>query len=270
MRKYILILCIPLLAILSNSCTKVVDINLNDADPKIIIEGSITDQVGSCMVTLTKSVNYSEPNTFPAVTGAIVTIADNSGNLSTLTETAAGVYMDTSFQGVVGRTYVLSVITEGQTYTATSTMPDPVNIDTLVQDSISYGGFGGDGETTYKFVYAIFHDPSGTNNYYRFVEVINKMATTDIHISDDELSDGNLITRSIYQRDTTLFVGDSVTIWLQSIDKNVYTYFDMLDQLTGFSFGGSATPANPTSNFNNGALGYFSACAVRSKTIVIK
>ena len=75
MRKCILILCIPLLAILSNSCTKVVDINLNDADPKIIIESSITDQAGSCMVTLTKSVNYSESNTFPAVSGAIVTIA---------------------------------------------------------------------------------------------------------------------------------------------------------------------------------------------------
>jgi hypothetical protein len=62
-----------------------------------------------------------------------------------------------------------------------------------------------------------------------------------------------------------------VKVLLQSIDKNVFDYFTMLDQVMSDGFiNQTATPANPTSNFDNGALGYFSACAVRSKTIVIK
>jgi hypothetical protein len=179
MKRDILILSAVIPALFTNtSCTKVVDINLNAASPKIIIESSISDQAGSCTVNLSQTVNYNEPNTFPAVTGALVTIADNLGNVSTLTETSPGVYTDASLQGVAGRTYILSVTAEGKTYKATSTMPGPVAIDTLVQDSSSFGGFGGGGRTKRIFVWVVYHDPPGINNFYRFIEVINGRTNT--------------------------------------------------------------------------------------------
>ena len=254
---------------LFGSCQKVITINLNDAAPKLIIEGTLTDQLNSCTVKLSKTVNYNEPNTFPPVSGAVITIADNLGNTAALAETMPGTYTAPAFQGVPGRNYTLAITAEGKTYTALSAMPAPVNIDTLVQDSINYGSFGGGG--MHVFVWVIYQDPPNIANYYRFVEVVNHRTNTNIYISDDELRDGNLITRRISERDSTLSKGDSVSITLQCIDKNVFTYFDMLDQLSSMGFGGqSATPANPTYNFDNGALGYFSACAVRTKSIVIQ
>jgi hypothetical protein len=67
-----------------------------------------------------------------------------------------------------------------------------------------------------------------------------------------------------------LETGDSVTILIQTIDKNVFTFFSQLSQISNDFGGQPASPANPASNFDNGALGYFSAYAVRSKTIIIK
>ncbi len=272
MKRFSIIVSVIILVYITTSCTKVVNINLNSSNPKLIIESGISDQAGSCRVQLSKSVNYNESNVFPPVSGANITIADNLGNTITLSETSAGIYTAPLFQGVAGRTYTLTVNAEGKSYTAISTMPFPVTIDTLVQDSASSGGFiGGGGGKKHIFVWALFRDPTGINNYYRFVEEINHRINPNIYIMDDELRDGTLITRRISERDSTLKAGDSVHISLESIDKNVFTYYDMVDQLSGGGFGGqSATPANPTSNFDNGAFGYFSAYAVKTKLIVIR
>ena len=61
-------------AVVLNSCSKVVNINLNDASPKIVIEGNITNAAGPYFVKITKTVNFSAANIFPAVSGAVVTI----------------------------------------------------------------------------------------------------------------------------------------------------------------------------------------------------
>lgn len=251
------------------SCTKVVNINLNDSAPKIIIEGSISDQPSSCFVKISKTVNFDQLNIFPAVTGSLVIITDDIGNKATLTETTEGIYTAPSFQGVEGRTYTISITAEGKTYIANSTMPEKVVIDSIGQDSFFMGNFGGGG--IIKFVRIQFKDPEGKNNYYRFVEKINGTISNTIIIDNDLLRDGNTIAQEIVHRDPRLQTGDSVMIFLQTIDKGVFDYFTQLNQITGEGYGGqSASPANPTSNFNNGALGYFSAYAVRSKAIDIQ
>lgn len=252
-----------------SSCTKVIDINLNAAAPKLVIEGNISDQPSSCIVKLSTTVNFDESNTFPPVTGAVITLSDNSGNAATLSETSPGIYTTSSMQAVIGRAYTLSVTTGGNTYTAISTVPNAVNIDTLTQDSISTG-FGSSAKET-KYVNVLFNDPAGINNYYRFVEIINGAVSDAIFIDDDRLRDGFTITDGLFQRDSTLHTGDGVTVLLQSIDKGVFNYFTTFLQLTGGGRGGqTATPANPVSNINGGALGYFSAYSVRSKSIVIQ
>ena len=60
--------------------------------------------------------------------------------------------------------------------------------------------------------------------------------------------------------------GDSITVVLQTIDEPVYTFFSTLRSNTN---GSNAAPANPISNITNNALGYFSACGLRSKSIVV-
>jgi len=50
--------------VLLTSCQKVIDVNLNDSDPHYIIEGNVTDQAGPYTVRISRSINFSDLNTF--------------------------------------------------------------------------------------------------------------------------------------------------------------------------------------------------------------
>ncbi len=268
--KYRAIVIILLgLILFFSSCEKIIDIDLNSKEPQIVIEGNITNLQGPYTILINQTVNFNYANVFPPVSGAFVTIGDNVGNLDTLTETSPGVYVTSTIQGVYNRIYTLKVLSNGKEFTATSYMHTPVNIDTLTMIT----------ETTHKAtkktINVGFTDPAGISNYYRFVKTINNVAQTTIYIEDDFLQDGNAINQPLlskYQDETTINKGDNVIVSLQVIDKNVYNYFRTLNQLKGGSglINQSTSPANPISNFNNGALGYFNAYSVTSKELIIK
>ena len=247
------------------SCEKVIDVDLNDSSPQIVIEGNITDQPGPYTVKLSKSVNFDELNDFPPISGAMVQIRDDAGNSEILPETSPGIYTAASLQGTPGRTYTLEATIEEQTYTAVSTMPFPVAIDTLTVEEQSIG-FGDKN----SYVEARYKDPAGIDNYYHFVQLINNVKQKGIIIDKDWLQDGNTIRTSIEpddeDDDVELKTGDQVTVFLQCVDEGVYEYYRSLNASDG-DFSASLT--NPLSNFSGGVLGYFSAYAVTSKTIVI-
>ncbi len=246
------------------SCEKVIDVDLNDSSPQIVIEGNITDQTGPYTVKLSRSVNFDELNDFPPISVATVQISDDAGNSEILPETSPGTYTTVSIQGTPGRTYTLDVTIDEQTYTAVSTMPLPVAIDTLTIEEQSIG-FGD--KTSY--VEARYIDPEGIDNYYRFVQLINNVKQKEIIIDKDWLQDGNTIRTSIEpdeEDDIKLKQGDEVIVFMQNIDEGVYEYYRTLDE-SGGEF--SASPTNPSSNFSGGVLGYFSAYAVTSKSIVV-
>jgi len=117
-----------------------------------------------------------------------------------------------------------------------------------------------------KTIEVHFQDPAGRDNYYRFVEVKNGVQQKFIFLVSDRLMDGNEITSTLYSQTDSLRSGDSVSVQLQCIDENIYDYFRSLSRVVNSS-SSSTSPANPPSNFDNGALGCFSAYAVRSKLL---
>lgn len=272
MEKYKLLSCLLFLLFCGglsffSSCEKVIDLELNEADPKIVIEGSITDQPGPNIIKLTQTVNYDEPNTFPFVSGALVTLKDNVGNTETLKETLPGIYSTDTIQGVSGRTYTLNVTVGENTYTAISAIPQPVIIDTLLVMEVN------NPHGSEKIIQAQYADSRDIANFYRFILFRNNIEEL-IFITDDRLQDGKVISYPLFNPPTqqvSLRTGDSIEVHLQAIDKSLYEYFRTLNQLnSGGSHEGSASlPANPLTNISNGALGYFNACTVRSKTIVV-
>lgn len=258
-----------IITIVFSSCQKVIDINLNAAAPQIVIEGSVNDQPGPYYVNLSQTVNFSETNVFPPVTGALVKISDNTGLTDILTEVSPGSYRTSTLQGVPGRSYTLSVSANGKNYSSLSTMPAPVTIDSL--NIVTIMGFG----SPRKRLEAHFHDPAGLDNFYRFAithfVLINHVVQYSIlqksnSITSDKLQDGALMTYNLSGRNS-LISGDSIVVALETIDKGVYDYLRTLGQADNNA--ASATPANPTPNISNGALGYFSAYAVRSKGIIV-
>ena len=256
-----------------SSCQKVIELDLNSASPEIVIEGNLSNLLGPYTIALSKTVNFSESNTFPPCTGAAITINDNAGNSEVLTESSPGIYKTNTLQGIVGRAYTIIVTSNGKEYQAVSNIPAPVTIDSLtVITSSGMGGpgMGGPGNVN-KTIEVKFTDPAGIDNYYRLEEMVNGKLINNISITSDRLRDGEKFKESMRGgSDIRLQIGDTVTVLLQSIDKNVYEYFRTLNQSSGGGGFTSSAPANPTSNLSNGALGYFNAHSVTSKTVIIQ
>jgi hypothetical protein len=255
----------------SISCQKVVSIDLNNANPQMVAEAIVTSAPGPYTVTLSKSGDYFTPSlSFPPVTHALVTIADNAGATDTLKETSQGTYHTSALHGTQGRTYALRIIAEGKEYDAVSTMPASVPIDTLV----AFHTRESDGDLVYN-LYVIFKDPPEPGNYYRMNLRVSVPISPDsidgrrYHLYDDKLSNGNEAAVRIRMRNH-FSTGDTVWVDLLSIDKASYDYFNTLNNiLTSDRSPTSLAPANPNTNLTNGALGYFAAYSISSRMIIL-
>jgi len=247
------------------SCEKVIEYDLNESSPRYAIEGSISNLEGQCSVRISKSVNFTESNDFPKIKGALVTISDSYGKTDTLNENESGLYTLPKLIGLPGKTYSLKVTIDGETFTANSTMPVPVNFDNIEFSVIN--SFQG----TQNVPIPIYLDPVNETNYYRFIERVNKEKSSAIFVRDDRQSNGRMVKQPLFDfSGESATVGDTIEIEMMCIDDSVYEYFYSLSQIS--SSGGpnsTGTPANPISNISGGVLGYFSAHYTQIKTAIV-
>lgn len=230
------------------SCTKIINVDLNNAAPVVVIEGAITNETPA-EVTISQSTNFSNRNVFPPIIGATVQIKDGDGNVFPLTEITAGTYRNNALIGQSGKTYQLTVTTNGKQYTASSTMPKQVVMDTILFEKIAFGS------EAIWIVKPQYTDPYGFGNYYRFIEKINNVRNPTIWVWDDRISNNGISTRPLIQADSVINVNDTIEIEMNCLDKPVFRYFRGLQDLQQQS----TTPANPETNISGGAVGYFSA-----------
>ena len=126
--KYLAISLILFLTVYG--CKKIIDVNLRDAAIQIVITGEVTNHPGPYNVNISKTASFNSDNDFPAVSGAVVTITGN-GVTDSLRETSPGIYATHILHGKPGKSYSLYVSVEGKEYTATSVMPQPVQLDSI-------------------------------------------------------------------------------------------------------------------------------------------
>jgi hypothetical protein len=253
-------------------CQQVVSIDLNTANPRIVIEGNIKDQPGPYSVLLSTTGSYFDTTlATPPITHAQVLITDDLGNRDTLKEVISGTYQSSTLIGVPGRTYTLSVKADGKECMATSSMPTKVFIDSLY--ALPRHGLGG--ESGYD-IYVMFKDPPELGNYYRINARSSAVIPSDsidgrrYRLFTDKLTNGNEMKERI-RAGKNVGVGDTITIELCSIDKVSYDYFHTLsDILSSDRSPTSLSPANPNSNISGDALGYFAAYTVDTKRIILQ
>ena len=175
--------------------------------------------------------------------------------------------MEETVQAKPNINYTLHILSEGDEYVATATIPQKVNIDTLTcmynPESIFY-------EVGYV-VSCHFSDPGGFRNFYRLKTYnINDrtQAKNSEDIYNDDLFNGNKVelpwSYNVYQE------FDTVVVELYTLDGPTYDYYKTLFPISGGSeMMSMTTPANPNTNINNGALGYFGAYTISRDTIII-
>ena len=260
--RFYIFLLIPFLY----ACEKVIDVDLNDAAPAIVIEGSLTGYPDFAKVKITKTSSYFDASKSPVVTGARVMIESEKGESYLLNEEEDGVYTSENVALQINSSYKLTVEAEGEIYTAESTLPPPVYLDSLgyfYEDSYI---FFEDGYVLQTF----FTDPANIENYYRFRVFVNGemyVSTGNFYVFNDRFTDGKRLEVDI--RNVKIVATDTVVVQLVSIDKPAYDFYTTFENLM-FNNPGSAAPANPITNFSNGALGYFSAWTSSTRSVIIQ
>ncbi|WP_353195445.1 DUF4249 domain-containing protein [Parapedobacter defluvii] len=248
-----------LLVVFGTACEDVIDVDLKDVTPQLVIIGEVSNRLEDQYVTISRTVAFSAADPFDAVSDAEVTVFDDRGKAFEFVENTPGRYQS-RFRGEVGRRYQLQVRVDGQTFEAVSSMPESV-----LADSIGTGIRNVFNEEQ-KFISVKYQDPIGVSNYYRYLWSINGAPPKMVRVSNDKFTDGKYVSEDVTDFETELDTGDSVSIWMQCIDKATFDFWNAVQANNP----GNAAPANPPSAFGNGALGYFSAQAVAEYFITVQ
>ncbi|SMC40393.1 DUF4249 domain-containing protein [Pedobacter africanus] len=268
--KYLVVSCCFFLL----SCTKVIEIDLETAEPKLVIDASIDwvkGTTGSAQkIKLSTTTGYYS-TIFPTVSGAEIVVTNSANAVFSFIESpGTGEYICSNFHPVIGETYTLKIVLNGEIYAATETCMGVPNIENKIEQN-NNGGFGGDEvEITYYY-----QDNGNEENYYLH-RIISPVSTfPDYKAIDDEKTQGNLMQE--YFSDKDLKAGDLINIRLYGISRRYYDYFRKVLAASGSGNGPfQIIPGSVRGNvvnqthFANFAYGYFRVSEVEVKDFVCK
>jgi hypothetical protein len=246
------------------SCQKVIDVDLNDADPKVVIEANYIGTDSVIQVRVNKTSSFFDTDPSQAINTADVRIYDQSGTETLVPFSGNGSYELNNYVPQYNTTYTLAVTTEGVTYTAQCLLPSTVQLQPIIEQYFPPGLFSGDGGYV---VLLNFDDPADTTNFYEIIQGRNGIwedSLSSILTQNDVLTDGNFVERPLFN--IIYQSGDLAQMELRSVAEVRYNY---LEQAQGAGDPSSAAPGNPNSNWDNGALGYFSAYSYSRQSLPI-
>src|SRR5690349_363226 len=260
------------------SCDVPIDLDLQQTPPQVAIEALLTNRPGQPFVRVTLSTDFYNEGHATRIPDATVSLRNEAGDVVNFThyagnnEDSIGYYLPpVGFAGQIGRIYTLTVNAEGTVYEATDSLKYVTSIDSLsyrpniyaVQDPPPSG------KTYELLIYA--KEPQESKDYYLVKYYRNDSLTyngdTDVYVLDDygvgENIDG--VPSAIWYGD-----GDLARIEMYSLTRDGFLFYNDLVTIMN-SDGGmfSPPPANPRTNFSNGALGFFQVSATSDRSIVV-
>jgi len=250
------------------SCEKVIDVELEDSTPKIVIEAVLQEGESDFVVSISKTAPYFDNQSPKVIDDAIVLLSDDKNNTYEIHNIGNGKYKK-SMKASTNTEYQLQVKIDGTAYLATSYLPEKVAIDSVYD--VYEEGFG-PRESGYT-VYLQYSDPANVPNYYRVTHDLNgeyQNNAEDLQVLNDNNNDGNQARIPLFMQ--TFQKGDAVNLSLIHFDESSYDYFSSLGDIIGGNMGpnsGSAAPGNPISNWSNNALGYFSTYSADTVSLVV-
>lgn len=287
-------ICCSLLILLSG-CEKNINLELNQVEPKIVVEATIENGEAP-VVVLTKSVAYFSKITPAQLTNNFVHGADiqisNGIKTHTLKEYTVPLFngytfsyysidstnLSTAFLGQLQTAYTLTIATEGNTYTSKTTIPSYHK----VLDSIWYKPILTDTSGKQVLVYVRAKDTPGYGDYVRYWTKRNREAFLPgfTSVYDDLVIDGttyNLAVEPGVDRNAgdngynvrSFKKGDTVTLKLSGIDKATYDFWRTMEYTYASIGNPFSSPTKVLSNISGDALGYFGGYASQYRTIII-
>lgn len=238
------------------SCEEVVDVNLEESEPRLVIEApllwDVDEEENTQIIKLTTTAPFFDEEIPPAM-GASVSIFAEDGREYIFEEIMDGVFRYENMPPRQDTEHELVITYKDEIYTATEKLVSVPRLDYVEQE---IGGFSGD-EYEFKVFY---QDPANMKNYYLF-----RYSNEDVslQIYDDEFTNGNQTFAFFNDEDAN--PGDLVGFQIQGISRGFYEYLFILRSQSGSSNGGpfqtqpSIVRGNivNTTNPDNFAFGYF-------------
>ena len=255
------------------ACEQIVDFDVEDVEQNIVIDASITNTQNNNYVKLSYTESAFKNDPGRNVSGANVMLSDNSGTWESLSETQPGVFPISKISGVYGRSYTLKVEYEGNVYSGSSTMMEPLKFDDIKFDKTANTFFGIVISYYYNIKFLITNDSredeyflirlSNSNSGSIYSTTVYKLNYT----GGDQVEIRN--TRYDFEKNTQLRID------LIAVDKNAYEYFSQLNTLSGngdidVSEYLEMNSFNPKTNLSGGALGYFGAYSYKTYNIIVQ
>ncbi len=272
MKKTIIYLSV-LVTLFFTSCEKVIDINLNESEPRLVVEGAVTLGTGPFFVQLSTSGDFFTGNGIEPVSNAGGYITNSLGQTDTLINVGNGLFRTSTLQAVPNSLYTLHLNYNNQAYTASDSLPRQVLIDSINYSVSEFGNSGPQGDDEYDTHYdfhCYFKDDPNRRNYYLLSVNVNGEQVEGrrgkYYLLSDEFANGKHIAYPFFGVGAN--PNDTVLISLSAVGKATYDYFRTLND--ALSQGGmGSTPYNPISNVSNNALGYFGTFTYDSESIII-
>lgn len=259
-----------LLILVTFGCEEPTTIETDQTPSQLIIEGLITNELKRHNIKVTQTADFYQSGETPRISDAVVTVTDNSNNVIIFNEVSNGNYQpDQPFEGLIGVVYDLSVIVDGQTYTASEELLPVTTID-----SLTFALNEDETEETTQDIFSVFLftlEPQDEENYYLFKFYRNGIWLNgdgdDITVTDD-----TAVGEAIDGIEAPYFYlkGDTARTEMYSLTRESFVFWSDVASLLE-SDGGVFTPlpANPRSNITGGALGVFQVSAVDGKDLII-
>lgn len=297
MKSYRKIIFACIAGLIFVSCEDVINPNLKDANPVLVIDAWINDKVEDQVIRLSLSQPYLSNEAPADVSGATVTMSYAGGSLDFIEDGGdPGVYRWTTDEatseavfGEIGRTYTLTVAVNGQTFEAVSKINRTVAIDSITFEEDT-SPFYPDNSYIAQFWAT---DPAGAGDTYwirayKNGELLSKPSEINIAYDAGFSRGGNFdgITfippiRAVNPNDvdednlplSPYQPGDSLYVEIHSITYESFTFLSQVivqtDRPGGFGELFSTPLANVSSNIlstSSGSLravGFFNVAAVK-------
>lgn len=260
---------ILLFVLVFTSCEDVIDVDLQEAPTRLVIEASIDWEKGTTgsnqTIKLSKSTPYFDATTNVSVTNASVKVTNNnSAEEFVFAHQSNGAYTTTEFVPVISDSYTLEVVYEGETFTANETLT-PVTDITEITQSVE-DGFD---DEALEFT-VIFTDPEDEENYYLLKTQRRGDLLPELEDGDDEFINGNEVSwwfEKGEDEDTDkieeYMPGDIVDVSLFGISEAYFNYIRIIIEQSEGAGLFSSTPVPLKGNCintttpDNYAFGYF-------------
>lgn len=305
--KYNVIFCrynsigIILTLVLVQSCIALYVPENTDNKELLVVHGMITDSETTDTVKLFRSFPLGKLADAVPVTGSIVTISDNAGNIFELEETQPGVYLTPeTFNGRVGFSYKLNITDLNNVHYESEPMemrPVP-EIDSLYYEKVVIEkpeGFDKGIETCR--IYVDTRDPANNCKYFRWNYTETWMFRLNFSIRDSicyinnnsheiDIKSTAAFAQSKIERHLIKYISNetdrlmvryTILVNQYSLNQDEYVYWEKMHNILS-NVGGlyDMIPASLPNNLHcienpdETVLGYFSVSARSSKRIFIR